>query len=213
MEPCDQPKSRIGRLEVETQLPRLGYRGTLFALVMPRYRISTLLLTITILVICTAWYFDRSPPLRSRLIGVWHHPIHGIGRVETITFYADGRFDRNFGSNRYIGTYVVNDSDIVSFAFLERSVAGGMRRLTEEERRLADCRAKCVIDDDGDLLIVNLNPEIAYEYQIPKNECYIPSRDYIREAEYKARNKRYNQRVLQMLEDSFNDTSKAGSGK
>jgi len=27
MEQCDQPKSRIGRLEVETQLTRLGYRG------------------------------------------------------------------------------------------------------------------------------------------------------------------------------------------
>lgn len=148
-----------------------------------RFRISTLLLFLVACALSLGWYFDRPPDLKTRLIGVWQHPFPGVGYWETLSFEPTGRFARvvqhRFGRDRFTGTFRVDDDNNVYFIFEKRSSPQDeMRELTADEKELADCCALCAFDSHGRLLIVNVNPRVAYADFVPSDECYIPSRHY-----------------------------------
>ena len=154
---------------------------------MPKFqfRISTALLLITVVALVVGWAFDRPATLESRIVGNWKHSFPGAGHWENLRFDADGTFRRELhyrvGGNILLGKYEFTNANEIRFSFEKCGIPGEeLRTLTDNENRKANCRVLCSIDSGGNLLLVNLNPSVAYGKSDGWDECFIPSRNYVR---------------------------------
>lgn len=171
---------------MERSLRRLGDPCRYPTMAKIQFRISTTLLLTAIAALVIGWYADRPLRLELRIVGVWRHPFPGVGYWENLYFEPDGTFRREIhyrtGGHRFVGKYEVRSQNEVYFTFERRgSIDGEMRPLTADEKQNADCSVMCGFDSNGNLLLVNLNSNVAYHFkQDDLDECFIPSRNYER---------------------------------
>ncbi|MFO0943450.1 MAG: hypothetical protein U0930_22170 [Pirellulales bacterium] len=155
-----------------------------------RFRISTVLLLTTIAALAIGWHADKPPRLESRIVGDWRHPFLGSGYWESLYFQPNGTFRRVIRHRtsrlEFVGKYEVRSKNQIYFTF-EKHVSVNdfneekLRPLTADEKQIADCTVICSFDSAGNLLLVNLNSEIAHSGKTSVlDECFIPSRNYTR---------------------------------
>ena len=92
-----------------------------------KFRLSTLLLLITVAAVSICWWLDHADRSRRDIVGVWYFPngdFIQMGYRTTLEIREDGTFtktqDTRGGSSIFNGTYVANENGTVTFIVEER---------------------------------------------------------------------------------------------
>lgn len=166
-----------------------------------KFRLSTLLLLVTLCAVLFAWYADHYSYLRSDIVGTWRYPTRDrvlLGYVTTLQINRDGTFTK-YQQHRgffeeYAGTYTSNKSGTVAFHVNQKTSGFTLLSKTKElpaEFKLLEPKVssvnvtfecRCAIDKTGHLVLYPVSsfgldengPIISPDIRI-RWETYMPS--------------------------------------
>ncbi|MHB8957358.1 MAG: hypothetical protein ACYC4U_30720 [Pirellulaceae bacterium] len=127
-----------------------------------RYRLSSFLLTLTLVSVLLAWYVDHHRYRADDIVGVWYyptldHPFHK-GK-ETLTLRADGTFTLQQWIATYSGTYTLAGNGIALFHVTSKQqLFGGAPPETYDVDETYRCRI--ARDSYSNLIVVELDPDV-----------------------------------------------------
>jgi len=157
-----------------------------------RIRLSTLLLLVALVAVALAWFFDKKKPLGLNIVGAWGQAEHYY--TDNVLIFADGTFERRVHRRQkstfegdegedafiwYAGHYRIHEGgEFVDFVFEKRFTQGKWRDLAGEEKLHANCFTRCLVDESGCLLVLNLSFGWTNHYKHFESECLVPSQRY-----------------------------------
>ena len=128
-----------------------------------RFRLSSLLLMVTLVAVLVAWYVDHHRHRSDDIVGVWYYPTldHPFRKFqETLTLCADGTFTLQQDMNAtYSGTYRLAGNGIALFHVTSKQCVFGVGPPQTYD---VDETYRCRIarDSYSNLIVVDLDPDV-----------------------------------------------------